>query len=77
MDIADGRIVPGSEVMRLIEWREETICQALPNIKRKKQSGPDHIKGDVLKEFAESRICLKTLTRALNEVVQTGQCLSS
>ena len=77
MDMAKGRIVPGTEVMRWTEWSEETVCQALTNIKRNKQSGPDHIKGYVLRWFAESGVCLKTLTRALNEVMLTGQRPSS
>ena len=51
---------------------KETVCQALKNTKASKQSGLDYIKEDVLIRFAESGVCLKTLTRALNEVVQTG-----
>ena len=78
MEVLDGRIVSSSvEKMTWVEWRESDVMEALRRIKKNKQAGPDLMKGDILKWLIESKICLRVLAKAMNMIVQTGECPSS
>ena len=46
---------------------------AISKIKRGKQSGPDLIKGEIIKWLKNSEICIQALTGAINRVVENGE----